>query len=237
MELIYRGSPANVGSMGTRILEFRFGLVDLEGVIFNPGILYRREFGRFVQHRYQIPAKEALRFYQAHEPLPLEGKFARLLVQHGHPVEWAPEAATEFRTAVAASRPVVSEGARELLEIVASRKAQLFVLSEVESQIAEGQLEEAELGGLFGSVIGAERAPRGREQMVICPTMAGLPIETFAMQSFVLTGNPEDVAAAGDLGYYGIGIAHLFPEAAFTAHGAREVYRHVAHLSLKLRQR
>jgi hypothetical protein len=28
--------------MGTRILDFRFGLIDLEGVIFNPGILYRR---------------------------------------------------------------------------------------------------------------------------------------------------------------------------------------------------
>lgn len=223
--------------MGTRILNFRFGLVDLEGVIFNPGILYRREFGRFLQRRYQIPAKEALLFYQAHESLPLEGKFARLLAQHGHPAEQASQAATEFRGAVAASRPVVSEGARELFEILASREAQLFVLSEAPSRIAMGKLEEVELRGLFGWVIGVDRAPRGRGQMIICPETVGLPMETFAAQSFVLTGTPEDAATAGELGYYGIGIAHLFPAAAFTAHGAREVYGHVAHLSLALRQR
>ena len=222
--------------MGTRILDFRFGLVDLEGVIFNSGILYRREFGRFLQRRYQIPAKEALLFYQAHEPLPLEGKFARLLAQHGHPTEQASQAAAEFRDAVAASRPVVSEGARELLEILASRDAQLFVLSETPSQVAASKLEEVELRGFFGWVIGVDRAPHGRGQMIICPETVGLPVETFTAQSFVLTGTPEDVALAGELGYYGIGIAHLFPEAAFTAQGAREVYRHVAHLSLALRQ-
>lgn len=222
--------------MGTRILEFRFGLVDLEGVIFNPGILYRREFGRFLQHRYQISAKEALRFYQAHEMLPLEVKFARLLTQHGHSAEQAAQVATEFREVVAASRPVVSEGARELLQILASQEAQLFILSETESRIAESKINEAELKGLFGWVIGTERATRGREQMAVCPETVGLPIETFAAQSFVLTGTPEDVAAGAELGYYAIGIGHLFPEDAFKAHGAREVYKHVAHLSLQLRQ-
>lgn len=222
--------------MATRILDFRFGLVDLEGVIFNPGVLYRREFGRFFQDRYQISAKEALRFYQSHELLPLEVKFARLLAQHGHPTGQASEVAGEFRGAVAGSRPVVSEGARELLAILASREAQLCVLSQVHSQIAGGKLEEVELRGLFGWVIGAEHASPGRGQMVLCPSMVGLPIETFATQSFMLTGTPEDVAAAGELGYYGIGIAHLFPEDAFTAQGAREVYRHVAHLALQLRQ-
>ncbi len=222
--------------MGTRILDFRFGLVDLEGVIFDAGILYRREFGRFLQHRYQISAKEALRFYQAHELLPLEVKFTRLLGQHGHPEEQATQAATEFRDAVAASRPVVSEGARDLLEILASRAAQLFALSETQSQIAERKLEEVELRGLFGWVIGTEQAPRGREQMVICAETVGLPIETFATQSFVLTGSPEDVAAGVKLAYYAIGIAHLFPESAFTTNGAPEVYRHVAHLSLGLLQ-
>lgn len=222
--------------MGTRILDFRFGLVDLEGVIFNPDILYRREFGRFLQRRYQISAKEALLFYQAHALLPLEVKFARLLAQHGHPAEQAAQAASEFRGAMAASRPVVSEGARELLQTLADREAQLFVLSETRSQIAERQLEEVELRDLFGWVIGTERAPRGRGQMVVCPETVGLPVETFAAQSFVLAGIPEDVAAARELGYYGIGIAHLFPEATFTAHGAREVYRHVAHLSLELRR-
>ncbi len=218
-----------------RILDFRFGLVDLEGVIFNPGILYRREFGRFLQHRYQISAKEALRFYQAHEVLPLEVKLVRLLAQHGRPAEQAAQASTEFREVVAASRPVVSEGARELLQILASRETQLFVLSETEFGIAEGKLDEAGLKGLFGWVIGTERAPRGRGQMVACPETVGLPIDTFAAQSFLLTSIPEDVTVATELGYFGIGIAHLFPVDAFRAHGAREVYRHVAHLSLALR--
>ena len=62
--------------MRTRILDFRFGLIDLEGVIFNRGILYRREFGRFLQGRYNISAKEALVFYQAlkiDEPEPVNG--------------------------------------------------------------------------------------------------------------------------------------------------------------------
>ncbi|MFQ5803544.1 MAG: hypothetical protein ACE5JQ_11675 [Candidatus Methylomirabilales bacterium] len=222
--------------MGTRILDYRFGLVDLEGVIFNPGLLDRREFGRYLQRRYQIAAKEALLFYQDHALLPLEVKFARLLAQHGYPAEQAAQAASEFRGAMAASRPVVSEGARELLQTLANREAQLFVLSETQSQIAERQLEEVDLRGLCARVIGTEQAPRGRGQMVICPETVGLPVETFAAQSFVLAGTPEDVAAAGELGYYGIGIAHLFPEAAFSAHGAREVYRHVAHLSLELRR-
>lgn len=222
--------------MGTRILDFRFGLVDLEGVIFNQGILYRREFGRFLQHRYHISAKEALLFYQAHEALPLEIKFVRLLAQHGCPPEEATKAATAFQATVAASRPVVSEGARELLETLLSREAQLFALSETESQVAEGKLEEAELTNLFRQVIGTERAPRGRGQISLCRESVGLPLEVFAAQSFVLAGSPEDVTAARELGFYGIGIAHVFPEAALKAHGAQEVYRHVAHLSLQIRQ-
>src|SRR3989304_3054930 len=142
--------------MGARILEFRFGLVDLEGVIFNPGILYRREFGRFLERRYHISAKEALRSYQAHEALPLQEKFARLLAEHGHPPEEAARAVAAFRAVVATSRPVVSEGARELLEILAARGTHLSALSETESRIAEGKLEEAGGGGGFPPGVGTE---------------------------------------------------------------------------------
>ncbi|MFQ5881354.1 MAG: HAD family hydrolase [Candidatus Methylomirabilales bacterium] len=222
--------------MGTRILDFRFGLVDLEGVVFNPAILYRREFGRFLQHRYRISAKEALLFYQTHEPLPLEVKFQRLLAQHGHRPEQAAEVAVAFLAAVAASRPVVSEGARELLETLVSGGVQLFALSERESHMAGGELEEAELRGLFRWVIGADQAPRGRGQLVICPEAVEQSLETFATQSFVLAGNPDDVAVAQDLGFYCVGVAHVFPETAFKAHGAQEVYRHIAYLSLSLRR-
>ena len=221
--------------MGTRILDFRFGLIDLEGVIFNPGILYRREFGRFLQGRYNISAKEALVFYQAQEALPLEGKFDRLLAQHGRPPGETAEAVTAFRTSVAASRPVVSEGARELLEILVSREAQLFALSEAESRIADVKIQEVELRNFFGHMIGTEHAPRGRGQIAFCGDVVGLPLEAFAGQSFVLASSPEDVVAARELGFYSIGIAHLFPEDALKAHGAHEVYRHIAYLSLHLR--
>lgn len=223
--------------MRTRILEFRFGLVDLEGVIFNPGILYRREFGRFLERQYHISAKEALRFYQTNEPLPLQAKFARLLAECGHPPEEAARATAAFQTVVATSRPVVSEGARELLEFLAARETHLFALSETESAIAEGRLEQAELQSLFRQVIGLERGPRGREQIAFCPQTVGLPVEAFAAQSFLLSGHPEDMVAAGELGCYAVGMAHLYPEDAFKVHGAQEVYRHVAHLALLLRAR
>jgi phosphoglycolate phosphatase-like HAD superfamily hydrolase len=231
------GPTDRVGSMGTRILEFRFGLVDLEGVVFNLGILYRREFGRFLEHRYHIPAKEALRFYQADEGLPLQAKFARLLAERGHPVEEAARATAAFRQVAATSRPVVSEGARELLEILAARGTHLCALSETESRVAEGKLEEAELRSLFGQVIGTERAPRGREQIALCAKTVGLAVENFADQGFLLSGHPEDMAAAAEFGCYAIGAAHLSPEDVLKAHGAQEVYRHVAHLALLLRPR
>lgn len=221
--------------MRTRILEFRFGLVDLEGVIFNPGILHRREFGRFLQGRYNISAKEALRFFQTHEDLPLEAKFTRLFAQHGRSGEEGTEAADAFRETVATSRPVVSEGARELLESLAAREAQLFALSETESRIGAHKLGEAELRHLFDHVIGTERAPRGRGQMAYCAEVITLPMEAFASQNFILTSRPDDLIAAREFGFYGIGIAHVFPETALQAHGAQEVYRHVAHLSLLLR--
>src|SRR3970040_2276349 len=147
--------------MGTRILEFRFGFVDLEGVIFTPGILYGREFGRFLERRYHISAKEALRSYQADEPLPLEAKFARLLAEHGHPPERRRQHEPPPRAVVATSRPVVSEGARELLEILAARGTHLSALSETEFRIAEGKLEEAGLRGGFRPVIGSEKALAG----------------------------------------------------------------------------
>ena len=231
------GPTDRVRNMGTRILEFRFGLVDLEGVIFNPGILYRREFGRFLERQYHISAKEALRFYQTNEPLPLQAKFARLLGERGHPPEEEARAAAAFQAVVATARPVVSEGARELLEFLAARRTHLSGLSETESRIAEGKLEQAELQGLFRQVIGSERGPRGREQIAFCPQTVGLPVEAFAAQSFLLSGHPEDMVAAEELGCYAIGMAHLYPEDAFKAHGAQEVYRHVAHLSLLLRAR
>src|SRR3989304_589480 len=104
------GPTDRVRSMGTRILGFRFGLVDLEGVIFNPGILSRREFGRFLERRYHISAKEALRSYQADEPLPLEAKFARLLAEHGHPPAEAAPGGAAVRVGGATSRPAVSGG-------------------------------------------------------------------------------------------------------------------------------
>ncbi len=230
-----RGPTDRVRSMGTRILEFRFGLVDLEGVIFNPGILYRREFGRFLERQYHISAKGALRFYQTNEALPLQAKFARLLAEGGHPPEEAARATVAFEAVVATSRPVVSEGARELLEFLAARGTHLSALSESESRIAEGKLEQAELQGLFRQVIGSERGPRGREQIAFCPQTVGLPVEAFAAQSFLLSGHPEDMVAARELGCYSIGMAHLYPEDAFKAHGAQEVYRHVVHLSLLLR--
>ncbi|MFQ5846993.1 MAG: hypothetical protein ACE5IQ_04875 [Candidatus Methylomirabilales bacterium] len=221
--------------MGTRILDFRFGLVDLEGVIFNPGILYRREFGRFLQQRYQIAAKDALRFYQAHETLPLEAKFARLLAQHGHSPEGAAEVATAFRMGVAATRPVVSEGARELGETLVARGARLFALCETESGVAARKLDEAELHGLFEQVIGSERALGWGAQIALCADAVGVPLEAFAAQSFVLASRPEDVTTAAEFGCYAVGIAHLFPETALKAHGAREVYRHITHLALHLR--
>jgi phosphoglycolate phosphatase-like HAD superfamily hydrolase len=223
--------------MGTRILEFRFGLVDLEGVIFNPGILYRREFGRFLERQYHISAKEALRFYQTNEALPLQAKFARLLAERGHPPAEAARATSAFQAGVATARPVVSEGAREVLERLGVCGTRLFALSETESAIAEGTLEQAELQSLFRQVIGAEQAPRGRKQIAVCSKTVGLTVEAFAAQSFLLSGHPEDMGAAGELGCYAIGVAHLYPEDVFKAHGAQEVYRHVAHLSLLLRPR
>ncbi len=221
--------------MGTRILDFRFGLIDLEGVIFNAGILYRREFGRFLQGGYGISSKEALRFYQAHEGLPLEEKFDRLLAQHGRPPKEAAEAVAEFRASVAASRPVVSEGAGELLGILVAREAQLFALSETESGIANGKMEEAGLRIFFGHLIGTDQALQTPERIALCAEAIGLPLDVFAAQSFVLASNPEDVATAVRLGFYSIGVAHVFPEAALKASGAHEVYRHVAHLSLRVR--
>jgi phosphoglycolate phosphatase-like HAD superfamily hydrolase len=227
--------PSNVRNMGTRILDFRFGLIDLDGVIFNAGILYRREFGRFLQARYNISAKEGLLFYQGHEALPLEGKFDRFLAQHGRPPGEGAEAVAAFRASVASSRPVVSEGARELLEFLVAREAQLFALSSTESRIANSRMEETELRNFFGRVIGTEHSPGTRGQISLCAEAIGLPLEAFAAQGFVLGSNPEDVTTAGELGFYSIGIAHVFPEAALKAHGAHEVYRHVAHLSLHLR--
>jgi phosphoglycolate phosphatase-like HAD superfamily hydrolase len=221
--------------MGTRILEFRFGLVDLEGVIFNPGILYRREFGRFLERRYHISAKEALRFYQADEALPLETKFARLLAEHGHPPEEGARAAAAFWAVVGTSRPVVSEGARELLEILTARGTHLSALSETESHIAQGKLAEVELQSFLRQVIGTEQAPRNRDQIPFGAKTLGLTVEEFAAQSFLLSGRPEDMVAARELGCYAIGVTHLHPEDAFKAHGAHEVYRHVAHLALLLR--
>jgi len=85
-------------------------------------------------------------------------------------------------------------------------------------------------------VIGTEMASREREQIVRCAEVVGLPLETFAGQGVVLTGNPDDLAAAGALGFYAIAVAHVSPEDVLKAHGAHEVYRHVAHLSLLLRQ-
>ncbi|MFQ5962108.1 MAG: hypothetical protein ACE5MG_11995 [Candidatus Methylomirabilales bacterium] len=221
--------------MGTRILDFRFGLIDLDGVVFNAGILYRREFGRFLQGRYSISVKEGLRFYEAHEGLPLEEKFDRFLAQRGRPSEEAAKAVTAFRASVAASRPVVSEGARELLGILVAREAQLFALSETESGIANGKMEEAELRIFFGHLIGTEHALQTPGRIALCAEAMGLPLDVFAAQSVVLASNPEDVATAVKLGFYSIGIAHVFPETTLKAHGSHEVYRHVAHLSLRLR--
>jgi beta-phosphoglucomutase-like phosphatase (HAD superfamily) len=131
---------------------------------------------------------------------------------------------------------VVSEGARELLEILTARGTHLCALSETESSIAEGKLEQAELQGVFRQVIGTERAPRGREQIAFCAKTVGLTVEAFAAESFLLSGHPEDMVEARELGCYAIGMAHLYPEDAFKARGAQEVYRHVAYLSLLLRQ-
>lgn len=221
--------------MGTRILDFRFGLVDLDGVLFNLGILYRREFGRFLQARYDISAKQALRFYQVHEALPLEDKFARLLAQHGRPGGEAAHAVTAFRTAVAASRPVVSEGARELVETLASRETQLFALSETESRVADGKLRDTELRQSFAHVIGIEKAPRGPGQLAHCATVIGLPLEGLAAQSVMLASTPEDISTAREFGFYTIGVAHVYPETTLRACGANELYRHVAHLALLVR--
>jgi phosphoglycolate phosphatase-like HAD superfamily hydrolase len=231
------GATDTVESMGTRIFDFRFGLVDLDGVVFNPGILYRREFGRFLERGYRISAKEALRFYQAHEALPLEAKLARLLAEHGHPAEEGAAAATAFRTAVTACRPVVSEGAREILEALARREAVLFALSETETAAAEERLVATELTGLFRQVIGIDQAPRGRGQIAHCAAAVHLPLHAFASQSVALLRDPEEVALAAELGCYSIGVAHCFPEEVLKAHGAQEVYRHVAHLALLLRAR
>lgn len=222
--------------METRILDFRFGLVDLDGVIFDPGILHRREFGRFLQSQYNISAKEALLFYQAHEDLPLEGKFSRLLTQHGRSSEEAAQAATTFRDSVAASRPIVSEGARELLELLVDREEQLFALSETESRIAIGKMEEAEVRNFFVHVIGVECAGRWDGRIARCAEMIGLPLETLATQSFVLASSPEGIATAGELGFYSVGIGRKAPEDVLRAHGAHEVFRHVALLALRLRQ-
>lgn len=204
-------------------------------MIFDPGILYRREFGRFLQARFNISAKEALLYYQAHEALPLEGKFTGFLAQHGFPPAEAAQATTAFRVSVAASRPVVSEGARELLDTLVSREAQLLALSETESRIAVGKMEEAELRNFFVHVIGAEHAQRWRSRIALCAEAIGLPLEALAVQGFVLGSRPEEIATARELGFYCIGISRVVPEDALKAHGAHEVFGHVAHLSLRLR--
>jgi phosphoglycolate phosphatase-like HAD superfamily hydrolase len=130
---------------------------------------------------------------------------------------------------------VVSEGARELLEVLVARGTHLSALSETESHSAEGKLKRAELEGIFGQIVGTERAPQGREQIAFCAKTFGHTDEEFAAQSFLLSGRPEDIRAADEFGCYAIGMAHLYPEDAFKAHGAHEVYRHVAHLALLLR--
>jgi phosphoglycolate phosphatase-like HAD superfamily hydrolase len=221
--------------MKTRILDFPFGILDLEKVVLNPGILYRREFGRFLERRFRISAKEALLFYQAHEALPLEVKLQRMLAQHGLPTDQVATVAEEFQEAANAGKPVVSEGAREVLEILLSREIRLFALSTTDSQTARRKMAAAGLDSFFRTVLGVDQARTRRDQIEACARVAGLPFSAFTPQAFFLTGDPEEVAMARELGVYCIGFAHLFPEAAFKAHGAQEVYRHIAHLALGLR--
>jgi len=221
--------------METRILDFPFGILDLEGVVLNPGILYRREFGRFLERRFRISAKEALLFYQAHETLPLEMKLQRILAQHGLPTDQVAQVVEEFQEAAHAGKPVVSEGAREVLELLRSRQTLLFALSTTDSQTAKRKIEAAELDGFFREVVGMDQAPTRRGQIEACASIASLPLSAFASQAFFLAGDPEEVSIAREMGLYCIGFAHAFPEAAFQVHGAQEVYRHIAHLALGLR--
>ncbi len=74
-----------------------------------------------------------------------------------------------------------------------------------------------------------------RGQIEACASVVGLPLSAFASQAFFLAGDPEEGSLAREMGLYCIGFAHAFPEAAFKAHGAQEVYRHIAHLALGLR--
>ncbi|MFQ5839699.1 MAG: HAD family hydrolase [Candidatus Methylomirabilales bacterium] len=217
------------------LLRYPAVLVDAEGVVLDRELLRRREFGRFLQRRLNLSPKTGLLFYQAHPELSLEEKFRRVLAEHGHQAVEPQEVIADFGADLLGARPVATEGAREVCTFLVARGLSLVLLTGMPRTIVIEQLRRIDMAEFFPRVVGVDDAAPGWAQFQAAAKALDMAPEDLPRQACYLAGRPNEVEAAAQAGIRVIACAHLADEATLRAHGAVEVFGHVARLALRLR--
>ncbi|MBI3015034.1 MAG: HAD hydrolase-like protein [Candidatus Tectomicrobia bacterium] len=144
--------------------RFKYCVFDVEGVLLNARILAKKTFGRFLEREYGIPAAAALIFYTQAQDLTLREKFRRLLDDHGQPSPDLDAVVARFDEALESERPVVYEGAREVLDALLEKGAQLFAVGSSPVEQIKARLDRVDLLPKFREVVGQEAGSKGYSQ-------------------------------------------------------------------------
>jgi len=210
--------------------RFKYAVFDVEGVLLNARLLAKKTFGRFLEREYGIPPAAALTFYTQAQDLTLQEKFRRLLHGHGRPTQDLDKVVARFEEVLESERPVVYEGAREVLDALLEKGVLLFAVGSSPVEQIKARLERVDLLPKFREVVGREAGSKGYSQMEPLARSLGLPVVEFARDGIYFSASPGEVEEASRGGMAVAGVAHLVSAQALHESGAPVVLKYIGQL-------
>ena len=210
--------------------RFRYCIFDIEGVLLNARLLAKKTFGRFLAREYGIPASAALVFFTQAQDLTLTEKFQRIFEMRGQPVQELDSVIARFEETVESQRPLVYEGAREVLDALLEKGVLLFAVGSASVEQLRARLGQVDLLGKFRGVLGREAGPKGYPQMDPLARSLGISLADFSRDGIYITASPGEITDVSCRGMAVAGVAHLSSVQTLRESGAPVVLKYIGQL-------
>jgi len=209
-------------------MEFKYGIFDLDGTIFDAMPAYAKIYSRILNDRFGILPENSVGYYLESAGTPLNEQFRYMLEATNKPKDKIPEMVKEFFDLVGKENFSLFDGAKKVLEDLHNKGVKLFVTTGSEDSLTAKRLDRAGISRYFSLVLGSSQKEKGPWHIERFARSIKVPIDEFSKLAFYIGDGPFDMHLAKMFGIYAIGIPTTVSKNLLLESGADEVVEKIS---------
>ena len=207
--------------MKTDILEFSFGIFDVNGTLIDNRVLYRKAIALVVKLGWGVEGRTDLYLPTGGIPLPP----VAYQLQQSRGLTWlalkADRSLMKICGLLDRKELRLFEGTQDVLEELYRKEIKLFASTGTDTPTIKKHLEKLNVLRFFTMILGSDKTPESKHFHYFAKHL-NLPFKEFTRKTFLVSDGPADLNHASKSGIYSIGITNTLNAELLRRAGARE---------------